>query len=182
MCVFGFMWVTDPQRFHFPSPVWSSPSLFSPLWFFFRYILHFPILHSDPPTDVSLFSCTPPTRLLPLFSFLYPHPPLCLFRPVRQSFISVSTAVCPSFFLCCEGRRYEKKGLLWGTVRRQVPLHFPPSFSFCWNRDVNIQADIWRDIESQGERCHRNPTRAQSVLFALISTELQTFRRFNCIQ
>lgn len=56
----GFMWVSHPERFHFPSPVWSSSSLFSLLWFFFHCILHFLILRFDPPTDVSLLSCTPP--------------------------------------------------------------------------------------------------------------------------
>ncbi len=46
-----------------------------------------------------------------LFSFLYPHPPLYLLKPLCQSFISVSPAVCWSAILSCEGEQEWIEGL-----------------------------------------------------------------------
>lgn len=152
------------------------PLSLSPLWFFFF---------------VTFFTFRFFTLTLPLMSLCsVVHPPLvsslsspfciltlrCVYSGRFVSPLSVSTAVCPSFFLCCEGRRYEKKSLLWGTVRRLVPPFLSAEMGML------IFRLVWRDIESQGERCHRNPTIAEFVVFAFIPTQLQTFRRFNCIQ
>lgn len=58
-----------------------------------------------------------PSPLLSLFFFpssLSPHPLLYLFKLLRQSFISVSPAVCWSSILpLSEGEQNEKKGLQW---------------------------------------------------------------------